>query len=49
MSKRLRCWIGMHRWKRHVTDDGKWFLRCADCQKFRDIPDTTFSGFGGFG
>jgi len=30
-----------------MTDDGKAFLRCADCQKFRDIPDTTYtSGFG---
>ena len=44
--KKLRCWIGLHRWKRHVTDDGKAFLRCADCRKFRDIPDVTYtSGF----
>jgi hypothetical protein len=22
-KKRSRCWIGVHRWKRHVTDDVK--------------------------
>jgi len=40
MSKPLRCWFGWHRWKRQVTDDGKAFLRCSRCQKYRDIPDT---------
>ena len=47
MEAKLRCWIGLHRSKRHVRDDAKAFLRCADCRKLRDIPDVAYtSGFG---
>jgi hypothetical protein len=45
--KRLRCWLGFHRWQRHVTDEGKAFKRCKYCAKYRDIPDVTYtSGVG---
>jgi hypothetical protein len=45
--KKLRCRLGLHRWVRHVTDDGKSFRRCRDCDKYRDTPDVTYtSGFG---
>jgi hypothetical protein len=31
MAKRLRCWVGKHRWSKRV-DDGRVFGECRDCQ-----------------
>lgn len=38
-TKKLRCWVGWHRWVRHVNDEGQAYHRCADCEKFKDISD----------
>jgi hypothetical protein len=37
MVKKLRCWLGWHRWERHVNDEGQAYWLCADCDKFKDI------------
>jgi hypothetical protein len=51
VAKKLRCWLGFHRWVRHFNDEGKTFRRCADCDKFRDAPDVIVppGAGGGFG
>jgi hypothetical protein len=36
VAKKLRCWVGWHRWVQHVNDEGQRFWRCAECDKFRD-------------
>lgn len=39
MAKKLRCYLGLHRYERRRTEDGKWYQECRYCGKFRDIPD----------
>jgi len=36
--KKLRCYLGLHRWQRLRTDGGPWYNNCRDCGKFGDIP-----------
>ena len=47
-TKKLRCWVGLHHWVRHVNDEGKTFSRCANCDKFRDTPDVGMLSSGNF-
>jgi len=35
MAKRLRCYVGLHRWAQHVTE-GESYLKCRDCGKYSD-------------
>jgi len=39
MAKKLRCYLGLHRYQRRVTDDGKPYKECRDCGKFLDLHD----------
>jgi hypothetical protein len=39
MAKRLRCYLGLHRWQRLRVKDGEGhYMECRDCRKFKDIP-----------
>jgi hypothetical protein len=39
MAKRLRCYLGFHRWQRVKGEgDAGWYQLCRDCGKFGDIP-----------
>lgn len=31
MAKRLRCLIGMHEWRRRMTEDNQPYRACAHC------------------
>jgi hypothetical protein len=33
--KRLRCYLGLHRWTTHVKAGERWF-ECSDCGKYAD-------------
>jgi len=37
MAKRLRCYLGVHRYQRRLTEDGEPYKECRDCAKFRDM------------
>jgi len=39
MTKKLRCYLGLHRWQRLVNDAGDSYRRCIDCGKSRLPPD----------
>ena len=39
MAKRLRCYLGFHRWQRLQAEGGGLYKKCRDCGKFSDIPD----------
>jgi hypothetical protein len=39
MAKKLRCWLGIHRFERHKTGDGKWYKECRYCGKFLNISE----------
>lgn len=39
MVKRLRCYLGLHRYEPRRTDDGKWYKECRFCGKFLDVPE----------
>jgi hypothetical protein len=42
MAKRLRCYLGLHSWKRVRGDDGQVsYKECRACGKFVDISDFT--------
>jgi hypothetical protein len=34
MAKRLRCYLGLHRYERRRTEEGKWYEECRSCGKF---------------
>jgi hypothetical protein len=36
--KKLRCYLGLHRYERRRTDEGTWYKECRDCGKFVDVP-----------
>lgn len=36
MAKKLRCYLGLHRYQRLRTDDGDLYKQCRDCEKFQD-------------
>jgi len=40
MAKRLRCYLGFHRWQvlRVKNGDGH-YKECRDCRKFKDMTD----------
>ncbi len=44
MPKKLRCYLGFHRWQRvkqgRVKGPGEsgWYKECRDCGKFGEIP-----------
>jgi hypothetical protein len=37
MAKKLRCYLGFHRWVDHVSDDGQPYRKCRHCGKFLDF------------
>jgi hypothetical protein len=37
--KRLRCYLGFHRWRRFRSDDGGKYAKCTECGKFQDLDD----------
>jgi hypothetical protein len=37
MAKKLRCYLGRHRWQKKRDDEGSFYLECRDCRKFKDI------------
>jgi hypothetical protein len=39
MAKRLRCYLGRHRWQRLLAEGGGAYKRGRDCGKYRDISD----------
>lgn len=39
VAKRLRCYLGLHRWQTLRAEGGGWFKQCRDCGRFRDIDD----------
>jgi len=47
MAKKLRCYLGLHRYERRKTDDGQWYKECRDCGKFLDMPGPTATGGAG--
>ena len=36
MSKKLRCYLGLHHYERRRTEEGEAYKECRDCQKLRD-------------
>ena len=46
MAKKLRCYLGFHRWKRTRNDAGQWSARCVYCDKFSDRSERNVAGFG---
>jgi hypothetical protein len=34
--KKLRCWLGFHRYANRKNDDGGLYRECRDCGKFAD-------------
>ena len=39
VAKKLRCYLGLHRFVRRKTDDGKSYKECRDCGKYMQIYD----------
>ena len=42
--KKLRCYLGLHRWQVLKADGGGAYKKCRDCGKFSDIPDWQMFG-----
>jgi hypothetical protein len=38
MAKKLRCYLGIHRFAHRKTDDGQPYKECRGCGKFQDVP-----------
>lgn len=38
MAKKLRCYLGLHRWVTMVASDGERYSKCKDCDKSGPIP-----------
>jgi hypothetical protein len=36
MPKKLRCYLGLHRYQRRQTEEGEAYKECRDCAKLRD-------------
>ena len=48
MKKRLRCYLGLHRWQRLKGEgDAGWYLKCRDCGKYGEIPEGQIAPGGG--
>ena len=41
MMKKLRCYLGLHRYERRRTQEGDAYKECRDCQKFLDQTATS--------
>jgi hypothetical protein len=39
--KKLRCYLGLHRWTKHVKAGESWF-ECRDCGKYADHASAIF-------
>jgi hypothetical protein len=39
MAKKLRCYLGLHRWQSVHVDDGGFYRECRDCGKVRLPPE----------
>ncbi len=39
LAKKLRCYLGLHRFVRRRNDDGQWYEECRDCGKFMIIDE----------
>jgi hypothetical protein len=33
MVKKVRCYLGWHRWRKERRDDGAMYYDCRDCEK----------------
>jgi len=33
MAKKLRCYVGRHRWQKRRSDDGAMYYECRNCGK----------------
>jgi hypothetical protein len=42
MAKRLRCYLGRHRWQTLRAVGGGAYKKCRNCGKYNDIPDLLF-------
>jgi len=42
MAKRLRCYLGLHRWQTLQAEGGGTYKKCRHCGKFSDISQPTF-------
>jgi hypothetical protein len=45
MAKKLRCYLGLHRYVQRKTDDGQSYKECRDCGKFVDVPKAVVGPF----
>lgn len=44
MAKKLRCYLGLHRWADFRNDEGHPYRKCRDCGKFLDIAPGAWIG-----
>ena len=44
-GKRLRCWVGLHGWVKHVRAGESW-LECRYCGKYVDQARAIFGASG---
>jgi hypothetical protein len=42
MAKKLRCYLGRHRWQKKVIE-GQGYFECRDCGKHRDMSSPVVS------
>jgi len=45
MAKKLRCYLGQHRWVKKVQAEQSYY-ECRDCGKNRDPQSSSFVGPG---
>ena len=45
MAKSLLCYLGLHRWQRKRSDDGKPYKECQRRGQFKDVPDPVIGPF----
>jgi hypothetical protein len=43
MAKKLRCYLGLHRYQNRRTDQGERYKQCRDCEKFQDQSATAIT------
>jgi hypothetical protein len=44
MAKKLRCYLGFHKWADFVNDDGEPYRKCRHCGKFLDLRPAGWCG-----
>jgi hypothetical protein len=42
MAKKLRCYLGFHRWQQLQAEGGGSYKKCRDCGRFSDLPQRPF-------